>query len=230
MPKIALLRHGQSEWNLANRFTGWVDVDLSPKGVEEAQNAGQKLFKAGYKFDKAYTSFQKRAIKTLNIVLEQMDVVWLPTTKSWKLNERHYGALQGLNKDDAIEKWGAEQVHVWRRSYDTRPPLLAAAHTEFDPSFYIAMGENEISLGESLADTEKRAVEFFTANMMIDLKQGKDILVSAHGNSLRSLIKFLEKLSPEQVEKVELATGEPVIYTLDYDLEILDKKILLKDL
>jgi 2,3-bisphosphoglycerate-dependent phosphoglycerate mutase len=226
MPKLCLLRHGQSQWNLENRFTGWVDVDLTDQGLDEARQAGRKMLEAGLKFDVAYCSFQRRAIKTLNLVLEEMDLLWLPVHKSWKLNERHYGALQGLNKAESADKWGVEQVYIWRRSYDIRPPLLDNPHTEFDPSYYAVMSQTDLPLGESLADTEKRSVAYFQETIGKDLRDEKDVLIVAHNNSLRSLIKFIEKLSDEQITKVELNTGEPLIYTLDSNLEILDKKTL----
>lgn len=201
MATLVLLRHGESEWNLLNKFTGWVDVDLSPRGVEEARRAGGLL--KGYRFDVAYTSALKRAQRTLDIVLDVIGRKDMPVVADKALNERHYGDLQGLNKAETAEKFGKEQVHVWRRSYDVRPPG-----------------------GESLADTAARALPFFKTRILPDLKAGKNVLVSAHGNSLRAIVMDLDALSREQVMELNLDTGVPIVYEFSPDLKILSKKIL----
>ncbi|WP_457638995.1 2,3-bisphosphoglycerate-dependent phosphoglycerate mutase [Persephonella sp.] len=199
MPKLVLVRHGQSVWNLQNRFTGWVDVPLTEKGKEEAYKAGELL--KDIRFDVAYTSDLSRAQETLRIILETIGLL-IPVIKDKALNERHYGALQGLNKDRAREKWGAEIVHLWRRSYDIPPPE-----------------------GESLKDTAERTIPFLERAIMGDIKDGRDVLVVAHGNSLRSIVMFLEKLSPEEIIKVEIPTGTPIVYDLDENGNVLNKEI-----
>jgi len=199
MPKLVLVRHGQSVWNLQNRFTGWVDVPLSEKGKEEAKKAGELL--KGIQFAVAYTSALTRAQETLRIILETMGID-IPVIKDQALNERHYGALQGLNKDRAREKWGADIVHLWRRSYDIPPPE-----------------------GESLKDTANRTIPFLERAIMGDIYDGRDVLVVAHGNSLRSIVMYLENLSPEEIVKVEIPTGTPIIYTLDEEGKVLNKEI-----
>ncbi len=203
MHKVVLVRHGESAWNKENRFTGWTDVDLSEKGVQEAHEGGAVLRAEGYTFDLAYTSVLKRAIRTLWIVLDEMDLMWIPVHRSWRLNERHYGALQGLNKAETAAKFGAEQVHVWRRSYDVAPPG-----------------------GESLKDTAARTLPYFEANILPDLRAGKNVLVSAHGNSLRSIVMQLDQLNKEEVMALNLATGVPIVYEFSPDLKILSKRIL----
>lgn len=201
MSYLVILRHGQSQWNLENKFTGWVDVDLSEQGVKEAQNAGEKL--KGYKFDKAYTSDLTRAQRTLSIILDIIGQADIPVEKDKALNERMYGDLQGLNKDELREKFGAEQVQIWRRSYDVAPPN-----------------------GESLKDTAARVIPYWESKIVPDLKAGKNILISAHGNSLRALVMYLEKLSGQEIVSIEIPTGSPKYYKLDKDLNILDKKYL----
>lgn len=226
--KLVLLRHGQSEWNKLNLFTGWKDVDLSEKGVEEAKSAGRKLKEAGIEFDIAYTSYLKRAIKTLNIALEEMDSLYIETVKTWRLNERHYGALQGLNKKETAEKYGDEQVHIWRRSFDIAPPLMDkddenSAHRD---KKYRDFPQDVIPEGESLKLTLERTLPFFMDEIGPSLIAGKNVLVAAHGNSLRSITKYIENISDEEITSVEIATGEPIVYTLDENLKIIKKEIL----
>lgn len=226
--KLVLLRHGQSEWNKLNLFTGWKDVDLSEKGVEEAKSAGRKLKEAGIEFDIAYTSYLKRAIKTLNIALEEMDSLYIETVKTWRLNERHYGALQGLNKKETAEKYGDEQVHIWRRSFDIAPPLMDkddenSAHRD---KKYRDFPQDVIPDGESLKLTLERTLPFFMDEIGPSLIAGKNVLVAAHGNSLRSITKYIENISDEEITSVEIATGEPIVYTLDKNLKIIKKEIL----
>lgn len=226
--KLVLLRHGQSEWNKLNLFTGWKDVDLSEKGVEEAKSAGKKLKEAGIEFDIAYTSYLKRAIKTLNIALEEMDSLYIETVKTWRLNERHYGSLQGLNKKETAEKYGDEQVHIWRRSFDIAPPLMDkddenSAHRD---KKYRDFPQDVIPDGESLKLTLERTLPFFMDDIGPSLIAGKNVLVAAHGNSLRSITKYIENISDEEITSVEIATGEPIVYTLDENLKIIKKEIL----
>lgn len=201
MPNLVIVRHGQSQWNLENRFTGWVDVDLSPAGKEEAINAGNLL--KGFKFDEAFTSDLMRAQNTLSIILDEIGQSDIPTEKDIALNERMYGDLQGLNKDETREKFGDEQVHIWRRSFDVAPPN-----------------------GESLKDTADRVIPYYKEKIEPELRAGKDIIIAAHGNSLRALIMYLEKLSPEDILKVEIPTGHPKVYVLDDDLNIIETKYL----
>ena len=201
MPNLIIVRHGQSQWNLENRFTGWVDIDLSPKGEEEAKKAGDLL--KSYKFDKAYTSDLVRAQHTLDIILSEIGQTDIPVEKDLALNERMYGDLQGLNKDETRQKFGEEQVHIWRRSFDIAPPA-----------------------GESLKDTADRVLPYYKEKIEPELRAGKDIIISAHGNSLRALIMYLEKLSPEEIVKVEIPTGHPKLYVLDNDLNVLETKYL----
>lgn len=221
MIKLVLLRHGQSEWNLANKFTGWKDVDLTEKGEAEGVSAGQLLAEAGFEFDLAHTSVLKRAIKTLNIALEEMDQLWLPVKRSWRLNERHYGALQGLNKAETAAKYGDEQVHIWRRSYDTPPPKL-----DWDDERNIAgdrryanLAKEQIPLGECLKDTVKRVLPYWHENIVPDLQAGKKIIIAAHGNSLRSLVQYLDNVSKDDILKLNIPTGVPLVYELDDDLK-----------
>lgn len=219
---LVLIRHGESEWNLENRFTGWTDVDLSNKGLEEAHNAGNELKKENYSFDIAYTSFQKRAIKTLNIVLEEMDQLYIPVVKSWRLNERHYGALQGLNKAETAKKYGDEQVHIWRRSFDICPPALDdndERHPKFDKK-YSQLSENELPKTESLKITIDRVLEFWHSDIANSIKEGKNVIIAAHGNSLRALIKYLLKISDEDIINLNLPTGKPLKFEIDKELNI----------
>lgn len=221
--KLVLVRHGQSEWNLENKFTGWVDVDLSEKGYAEAKHAGEILKDHGLEFDKAYTSVLKRAIKTLNIILEESDQLWLPTVKSWRLNERHYGALQGLNKAETAEKYGDEKVHIWRRSYDTLPPLMNADDelSQMNDRRYL---KDVVPMAENLKITLERVMPIWQDQIEPDLRDGKNIIIAAHGNSLRALTKHLEGISDEDIMSLEIPTGSPIIYELDQDLKVIDKK------
>lgn len=220
--KLVLIRHGQSEWNLENRFTGWKDVDLSEQGKEEAKKAGQELKKAGFEFDVAYSSYQKRAIKTLNLVLEQIDELHIPVYKSWRLNERHYGALQGLNKAETAKKYGDEQVHIWRRSFDVPPPALEdddERNVKFDPK-YKNLDEKDMPKGESLKDTIARVIPYWESDISKSIKEGKNVIVAAHGNSLRALIKYLLDIDNEKILDLNLPTGVPLIFEIDKDLKI----------
>ncbi|MBF1192355.1 MAG: 2,3-diphosphoglycerate-dependent phosphoglycerate mutase, partial [Fusobacterium periodonticum] len=218
-----LIRHGESAWNLENRFTGWKDVDLSPKGIEEAKAAGKILKEMNLVFDVAYTSYLKRAIKTLNIVLEEMDELYIPVYKSWRLNERHYGALQGLNKAETAKKYGDEQVHIWRRSFDIAPPSIDK-DSEYYPKSdrrYADLPDSEIPLGESLKDTIARVLPYWHSDISKSLQEGKNVIVAAHGNSLRALIKYLLNISNEDILNLNLVTGKPMVFEIDKDLKVI---------
>jgi 2,3-bisphosphoglycerate-dependent phosphoglycerate mutase len=218
--KLVLLRHGESTWNLANRFTGWTDVDLTPKGIEEAQEASRLLGEGNYTFDVAYTSLLKRAIRTLWITLDGLDLMWLPVHRSWRLNERHYGALQGLNKAETAAKYGEQQVLVWRRSYSEPPPLLTPddeRHPGRDRR-YADVPPEELPLAESLKDTVARFLPYWHGTVVPDLKAGKRVLIAAHGNSLRALVKHLDGISDEEIVGLNIPTGIPLVYELDGDL------------
>ncbi|EJU22893.1 phosphoglycerate mutase 1 family [Peptoanaerobacter stomatis] len=220
--KLVMIRHGQSQWNLENRFTGWKDVDLSEQGVEEAKKAGEQLKEDGFTFDIAYTSYQKRAIKTLNIVLEEIDELYIPVKKSWRLNERHYGALQGLNKAETAKKYGDEQVHIWRRSFDVPPPPLDdddERNVKFDPK-YKNLNPSDLPKGESLKDTINRVIPFWDSDISKDIKEGKNVIIAAHGNSLRALIKYLLNIDNKRILDLNLPTGVPLIFEIDKDLKI----------
>lgn len=220
--KLVLIRHGESQWNLENRFTGWKDVDLSPKGVEEAHAAGKELKEQGFSFDVAYTSYLKRANKTLNIILEEMDELYIPVNKSWRLNERHYGALTGLNKAETAKKYGDEQVHIWRRSFDIAPPLVDET-SEYYPKKekrYADLEEKDIPKGESLKDTIARVLPYWDSDISKSIKAGKNVIVAAHGNSLRALIKYLLNISNEDILNLNLPTGKPLIFELDDKLNV----------
>lgn len=221
MYKLVLVRHGQSVWNQENRFTGWTDVALTEQGREEARSAGQRLKAEGYHFDKAYTSVLKRAIGTLWLVLEEMDLMWLPVEKTWKLNERHYGALQGLNKAETTAQHGEEQVHIWRRSYDTPPPALESTdeRSPAHESRYQNLSSEELPLTESLKLTVDRVVPFYESELVPQIKAGKNLLVAAHGNSLRALVKHLDGISDEAISDLNIPTGVPLVYELDQDLK-----------
>jgi 2,3-bisphosphoglycerate-dependent phosphoglycerate mutase len=220
MKKIVLIRHGESTWNKENRFTGWTDVGLSEKGVDEAVQAGRTLLCEGYVFDVAFTSVLKRAIKTLWIVLEEMDLMWIPVHYSWRLNERHYGALQGLNKAEMVEKHGVEQVQIWRRSYDIRPPAL----TPDDPRYngkdlrYADLKPGEIPLTECLKDTVERFLPYWHETIAPTVKAGKRVVISAHGNSLRALVKYLDHVPDDVIVGLNIPTGIPLVYELRDDL------------
>lgn len=221
MFKLVLIRHGESAWNLENRFTGWTDVDLSETGINEAHLGGQLLKKEGYSFDFAYTSVLKRAIRTLWIVLDEMDLMWIPVERAWQLNERHYGALQGLNKAETAEKYGKEQVHIWRRSYSTPPPALDwndERHPHFDPR-YAGLSKEELPACESLELTLKRVMPFWHSTIVPRIKSGQNVLIAAHGNSLRALVKHLSHISDDEIVELNIPTGVPLVYELDDDLK-----------
>lgn len=226
--KLVMMRHGQSVWNREDLFTGWTDVDLTELGVEEARKAGRRLKEAGFDFDVCHTSVLKRAIKTLHLALEEMDRLWLPVTKDWRLNERHYGGLQGLNKTQTAAKHGAEQVHVWRRSYDIPPPPLAEGDERLpdgDPR-YAALTPDQLPRTESLKDTVARVVPYWHEAIAPQIRAGKRVLISAHGNSLRGLVKFLSDVSEADIPGFELPTGSPLVYELDGDLKPLKRYFL----
>jgi len=219
MPTLVLLRHGQSQWNLENRFTGWWDVDLSAAGVEEARLAGSLLRDEGFDFDCCFTSVLTRAIRTLHLVLHEMDRLWLPTTKDWRLNERHYGGLTGLNKQEMIDKVGAEQVKIWRRSFDIAPPPLDA-DSPYDVRNDRRYAGIEVPRTESLKDTIARAVPYYESDIAPALAAGKRVLVVAHGNSLRGIIKHLSDIGDEDIVSLEIPTGKPIVYDLAEDLSV----------
>ncbi len=221
MYKVVLLRHGQSQWNLENRFTGWHDVDLTEQGQAEARSAGKVLKENGFVFDKAYSSVLKRAIRTLWLALEELDQVWLPVCRDWRLNERHYGALQGLNKAETAEKHGEDQVLIWRRSYDVPPPPMEKSDEGYagNDIRYADMDEADIPLTECLKDTVDRFLPYWHETIAPEIKVGKRIIIAAHGNSLRALVKYLDDLSEEEVLKLNIPTGMPLVYELDADLK-----------
>ncbi len=217
MYKIVLLRHGESVWNRENRFTGWTDVDLSERGLKEAKQAGQRLKRDGFVFDLAYTSVLKRAIRTLWIALDQMDLMWIPVYNSWRLNERHYGALQGLSKAETAAKFGEEQVLAWRRSYDEPPPALARddpRHPRGDPR-YARLADAELPLTECLKDTVARFVPYWKETIAPSVRQGRRVIIAAHGNSLRALLKYLDNISDEDIVGLNIPTGIPLVYELN---------------
>ncbi|MBB4633324.1 2,3-diphosphoglycerate-dependent phosphoglycerate mutase [Sphingosinicella soli] len=225
MPRLVLLRHGQSAWNLENRFTGWWDVDVTELGVTEARAAGQMLADAGFDFDTCFTSVQTRAIKTLNLALEEMGRLWLPVTKDWRLNERHYGGLTGLNKQEMTAKVGAEQVHIWRRSFDIPPPELEA-DSAFDVSKDRRYAGIAVPRTESLKDTIARVLPYWDAAIAPRLKAGERVVISAHGNSLRALVKHLSGISDDEIPTLEIPTGQPLVYELDADLKEIERYYL----
>ena len=228
MYTLVLLRHGESTWNLENRFTGWTDVDLSAKGLEEAGAAGQLLKQGGYTFDVAHTSLLRRAIRTLWITLEGMDRMWIPVRKSWRLNERHYGALQGLNKAETAKKFGDEQVKIWRRSYAMPPPALSPddeRHPGRDPR-YASLPKDLLPLTESLESTVTRFLPYWHDQIVPDVLAGRRVLIAAHGNSLRALVKHLDGVSQEQIVSLNIPTGIPLVYELDADLKPLGSRYL----
>jgi 2,3-bisphosphoglycerate-dependent phosphoglycerate mutase len=221
MLKLVLLRHGQSQWNLENRFTGWTDVDLTPQGQREAEDAGKLLKEEGYFFDIVYTSVLKRAIRTLWIVLDKMDQMWVPVIRSWRLNERHYGALQGLNKAETAEKHGPEQVKIWRRSYSEPPPPLPEGddrHPAKDPR-YQEVDDKNLPETEALKNTVERFLPYWFEKIVPDLQTGKRVLICAHGNSLRALVKHLDAISDDDIVELNIPTGIPLIYELDENLK-----------
>lgn len=217
MPQLVLIRHGQSQWNLENRFTGWWDVDLTDKGVTEARAAGVLMREKGVDHDLCFTSVQTRAIRTLNLALEQMDRLWLPVEKNWQLNERHYGGLTGLNKQETRDKHGDEQVHIWRRSFDTPPPPMEDG-SEYDLSGDRRYAGVTVPKSESLKDTIERVLPYWEAQIAPALREGKRVLISAHGNSLRALVKHLSQIPDDEITGLEIPTGQPIIYDLADDL------------
>ncbi len=219
MTKLVLLRHGQSEWNLENRFTGWTDVDLSEEGVSQARHAGKILKENGYSFDIGFTSVLKRSIKTMNLALEEMDLLWIPVQKSWRLNERFYGALQGLNKTEIVTKYGEAQVHKWRRDPHEHPPAIDKADPRYpgnDPR-YKELTERELPLTENLSETMDRVLPYWTETIMSAVRSHKKVIIAAHGNSLRSLIQYVDHLTDDEVTQLDIPTGVPWVYELDED-------------
>jgi len=228
MHKVVLLRHGESVWNRENRFTGWTDVDLSEKGIQEAMDAGRVLKEEGYAFDVAFTSVLKRAIRTLWIVLDEMDLMWIPVYRHWRLNERHYGALQGLNKAEMAEQHGEAQVLIWRRSYDTRPPALEKTDERYpgnDPRYRDLTAE-ELPLTECLKDTVERFVPYWRETIEPVIRSGLRVIISAHGNSLRALVKHLDHIPEDEIVGLNIPTGMPLVYELDDDLKAVDRYYL----
>ncbi|MFA6804502.1 MAG: 2,3-diphosphoglycerate-dependent phosphoglycerate mutase [Candidatus Methanomethylophilaceae archaeon] len=226
--KLVLIRHGESVWNKENLFTGWTDVDLSDKGRKEAADAGKVLKENGYDFDVCYTSYLKRAIHTLNLALEEMDREWLPVYKSWKLNERHYGALQGLNKSETALKYGEDQVKIWRRSFDVQPPSLKEddpRNSALSPMFR-DVDKKDIPLTESLKDTIARVIPYYEGEIVPQIKAGKRVLITAHGNSLRALVKYFDGLSDKDIVGVNIPTGIPLVYEFDDDMNVTAKYYL----
>ena len=223
MMKLVLVRHGESEWNKLNLFTGWKDVDLSEKGHEEAKQAGITLKEEGYDFDVCYTSYLKRAIHTLNHILDEMDRAWLPVNKTWKLNERHYGALQGLNKSETAEKYGEDQVKIWRRSFDVKPPALEPddERAPQNQDMFRDVDPSLLPLHESLETTIERAVPFFEEVIKKDMEAGKRVIIAAHGNSLRALVKYFDDMTPEQILEVNIPTGVPLVYEFDDNFKVI---------
>ena len=223
MMKLVLVRHGESEWNKLNLFTGWTDVDLSEKGHEEAKAAGRVLKAEGYDFDICYTSYLKRAIHTLNHILDEMDRAWLPVIKTWKLNERHYGALQGLNKAETAEKYGEEQVKIWRRSFDVKPPELSPddERSALKQAMYRDVDPALLPANESLETTIERVIPFFEDTVKPAMAEGKRVIIAAHGNSLRALVKYLDNMSPEEIIGVTIPTGVPLVYEFDDNFKVL---------
>ena len=221
MYKLVLLRHGQSQWNLDNRFTGWYDVDLTDKGRQEAQNAGKLLKEEGFTFDVAFTSVLKRAIRTLWLSLSELDLMWIPVLRNWRLNERHYGALQGLNKSETAEKYGDEQVFTWRRSYATPPPPLEEndeRHPRYDPK-YKSLTADELPASEALKNTKERVLPYWEKEIAPTILAGKKVLVVAHGNSIRALVQYLDNVSEEEITQLNIPTGIPLVYELDEELK-----------
>lgn len=228
MHKLVLLRHGQSDWNRENRFTGWTDVDLSAAGIEEAHNAAKLLIDHGFTFDVAFTSVLKRAIRTLEIVLDDMDLMWIPVQRSWRLNERHYGALQGLNKAETAAQHGEDQVRIWRRSYDVRPPDLEPSDSRFPghDRRYADLCDQELPRSECLKNTVDRFLPYWREAIVPAIRQGKRVLIAAHGNSLRALVKHLDEVSDQEIVDLNIPTGIPLVYDLDDELHPLRHEFL----
>lgn len=228
MHKLVIVRHGESTWNKENRFTGWTDVDLSEKGSEEARQAGRTLRKQGYTFDVAHVSVLKRAIRTLWILLDEMDLMWIPVHNFWRLNERHYGALQGLDKAEMAAKFGEEQVKIWRRSYDVQPPALDPGdprHPRHDPR-YAGLAPRELPLTECLKDTVARFLPYWHENLAPAVRSGQRVLVAAHGNTIRALVKYLDDVSDQDIVGINIPTGIPLVYELDADLRPIQREYL----
>lgn len=226
--KLVLIRHGESLWNQENRFTGWTDIDLSPKGIEEAKAAGRLLLKEGFTFDVAFSSVLKRAIRTLWHIQDEMGLLWIPIERSWRLNERHYGALQGLNKAEMAAKYGEEQVHVWRRSYDTLPPLLEAAD-ERSPARdarYASIAKSDLPMGESLKTTVERFVPYWNQTIRPAMQSGKKVLIAAHGNSIRAFVKHIDQISDGEIAERNIPTGVPLVYEFDSNFKVLSSRYL----
>jgi len=226
MYQIVLIRHGESLWNKENRFTGWQDIDLSSVGMDEAKRAGVALRKENFNFDCAYTSVLKRALRTCWMVLDEMDLLWIPVEKNWRLNERHYGALQGLNKSETAEKHGEEQVKIWRRSYDTPPPAMDSSdlrHPSHDPR-YKNVSQKDLPSCESLKDTVARFLPYWNEVVVPEIRKGQKVLMVAHGNSLRALVQHLENLSQTEIMELNLPTGIPLVYNLDRELKVISKR------
>lgn len=223
MIKLVLLRHGQSQWNKENRFTGWTDVDLDETGRAEAKSAGVALKEAGYTFDVAFTSVLKRAIRTLWTVMDEMDLMWLPVYRNWRLNERHYGALQGLNKAETAQKFGDDQVKIWRRSYDVPPPALEVSDPRFpgNDRRYADLTNAELPLTECLKDTVARFLPYYHGTIVPEIKAGKRVIIAAHGNSLRALVKYLDNISDDDIIALNIPTGVPLVYELDDNLKVI---------
>jgi 2,3-bisphosphoglycerate-dependent phosphoglycerate mutase len=221
MYKLVLIRHGESVWNKENRFTGWTDVDLSERGLDEARKAGKLLKQEGYAFDIAYTSVLKRAIRTLWIVMDEMDLMWLPVQRCWRLNERHYGALQGLNKSEMAAKFGEQQVHIWRRSYDIQPPALEKADERWPghDRRYVELAAADVPCTECLKDTVARFLPYWHETIAPAVKSGKRVLIAAHGNSLRALVKYLDNIADDEIVGLNIPTGIPLVYELDAQLK-----------
>ncbi|EHN58494.1 2,3-diphosphoglycerate-dependent phosphoglycerate mutase [Oenococcus kitaharae] len=237
MAKLVFIRHGQSEWNALNLFNGWVDTKLSEEGIRQAKEAGELLAEKGIEFDQAYTSVLTRAIQTLHITLEEIGQLWIPEEKSWRLNERHYGALQGLNKKASAEKWGDDQVHIWRRSYDVLPPLQDSIQKSITvdgrtyPALdrrYAELDPKTLPLGENLKVTLTRVMPFWEDKIAPDLRAGKNVIIAAHGNSLRALSKYIENISDADIMGLEIANGQPIVYDFDKDLKVTNKELLAK--
>lgn len=221
MYKVVLLRHGESDWNKQNRFTGWTDVDLTEKGIQEATAAGKLMKEAGFVFDLAFTSVLKRAIRTLWLALDEMNLLWIPDIKTWRLNERHYGALQGLNKAETAQKYGDEQVHIWRRSYDIQPPALTRDDERYPgkDKRYAGLTEKELPLTECLKDTVARFLPFWHEMAVPAIKSGKQVIIVAHGNSIRALVKYLDNVPESEIVELNIPTGIPLVYELDKDMK-----------
>jgi 2,3-bisphosphoglycerate-dependent phosphoglycerate mutase len=221
MYKVVLLRHGESDWNKQNRFTGWTDVDLTEKGIQEATTAGKLMKEAGFVFDLAFTSVLKRAIRTLWLALDEMDLLWIPDIKTWRLNERHYGALQGLNKAETAQKYGDEQVHIWRRSYGIQPPALTPDDERYPgkDKRYADLSTNELPLTECLKDTVARFLPFWHEMAVPAIKSGKQVIIVAHGNSIRALVKYLDNIPESEIVELNIPTGIPLVYELAEDLK-----------